>query len=265
MAFIKLNLNELIRNLLPTKFKLKNFDENNLWQCINSFLKPNKDLYADLLTYREDSLYEINHNGQVLSLEHILNERFGLPFPAGLGSILLSDSYWLESPYIFNSGIDWDSNLNDKIIYSFNDTELPETNNIILNDFPISTVNGEYQESGLVNGETGYEKISDTTTKLEWSGSRWEIFKGATIYYIANQNKDPRYITIWLTLALASTNGYVINNTYTYSKTEYDVDSIDFIVNIPIAVYSVAENRSIITSYLNKYKVAGNQFELSGY
>ncbi|MDP1812327.1 MAG: hypothetical protein Q8K66_13075 [Sediminibacterium sp.] len=43
---------------------------------LQSLIYPVKNIYDQFIAYRLDKLYELEHNGQVFSLENVLNDRF---------------------------------------------------------------------------------------------------------------------------------------------------------------------------------------------
>jgi len=123
-----ININKIVEDLLPVVHKFKYYLNNNLYQLILSLVKPSKNLYSDFLTYESDAEYELLHNGQVLSLEHQLNDYYNFPFPIDTNvSIWLDEGVYIDQLYIFNNGSDADSDLNDPQIYVFNNDESLET------------------------------------------------------------------------------------------------------------------------------------------
>ena len=43
---------------------------------VDCLITPVKQLYGQFTTYRNNTLYELDHNGQVFSLQNVLNDRF---------------------------------------------------------------------------------------------------------------------------------------------------------------------------------------------
>jgi len=116
---ITIDFNKLTEDLLPVINKNNNISINNLYQFIISCIKPIKNLYTDFINYRVNSLFEINHNGQVISLEHFLNTKFGLPFPVNHSqSIWIEDGNDVNFAYLFQYGDEWEnSGLNIYPVY----------------------------------------------------------------------------------------------------------------------------------------------------
>ena len=116
---LRYNYDDLIYDLTPVELRtIAQFE----W--LRSLVKPLKTLKNDVvIPYYIDSLYEILHTGQTLSLEHLLNDYYNLPFPVGGGhlnppyvspSIYVIDAerFWKDELYLFNQGIDAESSLN---------------------------------------------------------------------------------------------------------------------------------------------------------
>jgi len=136
---LKYDYNELIYDLTPIELRTIEHQE---W--LQTLAKPLKTLKNDtVIPYYVDSKYEIQHTGQTLSLEHVLNDYYGLPFPQTHGhtSPFISDSiyiidaeqFWLYDLYLFNKGADAGSSLNATInpldpfdgqAYLFNKSEI---------------------------------------------------------------------------------------------------------------------------------------------
>lgn len=60
-----------IKRLVP-------YFKRQLWRLklIKSLLQPTKLLYDDFISYRETTLYYMSFTGQVISLEHLLNDQY---------------------------------------------------------------------------------------------------------------------------------------------------------------------------------------------
>jgi len=103
MIFPTINYDILIRDLMPVLYKAKYKLDNNLFQLLRVLSKGVKVLYNDFVSYRYNINYEIQHNGQVFSLEHQLNDYFNLTFPT-----IENGSIWIEGVdrpdqlYLFN-------------------------------------------------------------------------------------------------------------------------------------------------------------------
>jgi len=267
---IQISFNRIIKDLLPTVLKIKINTTNNLYQWLVSLIAPVKALYVDYLAYRSDSLYEINHTGQVLSLEHILNKNFGTPFPIDhSGSIYIGDGNWLEETYLFNN-VDWGSPLNDEPVYLFDNSEMAfvSGSNILLENFPSGAtyLDGVFEPTFDIDGKQSYQQVDDNDVKLEWSGS-WYLYDSLDTYYTSTENKEVRWVETFTDYASGSilSDWNIKYLTYTYEMTEYDDDDIDFNVYVPMSIYSLPENVNIINAYVSKYKVAGYTYQIIPY
>ncbi len=107
------DFNRQVSLLLPTfkrKTKMVNF--------LKSLIKPLIELYQSFKRFRTDSLYKINHNGQVVYLQKVLNDRFDTT----LRRIYISDGLFNNPTYVFPYEDGKDIYLNTQ--YIFNETEL---------------------------------------------------------------------------------------------------------------------------------------------
>lgn len=87
---------KLIYNLLPS------FLRSAIVQAwLNALVFPVKTLHAKFIAYRNDVLFSLSHNGQVLSLEDMLNQVFN-PDNAH-PRIYISDSQRKTKAYLYNS------------------------------------------------------------------------------------------------------------------------------------------------------------------
>ncbi len=66
-----LNILELLKLLIPTKIRGEKFEA---W--IGSLLQPIQSLNTDFSDWGEDVRYNLRFNGEVMYLEHILNDQF---------------------------------------------------------------------------------------------------------------------------------------------------------------------------------------------
>jgi len=270
---ININLKNLAYDMLSPLFKLKSKHINNLYQWLISLIKPIETLQLSFKQYRVDSLYEINHTGQVLSLEHILNDRFSTPFPVITpGSIYITEGEWLNKIHLFNNRDDWNSALNDEPVYLFNNSRLPTLiDSVFLTGFN-TTVNGEYQEDVIINGRISYIKISNPDIKIiyDTGAGVTKIYNASSssLYFSSDEdllNTKIEYISIWKDVLGQVVSGYVISNTYLYNSNEFGLDDIDFYVYVPSSIYTITENLNIINALIKKYKIAGYSYEIVSY
>lgn len=95
-------------DLLPVELRT---DEHIEW--LMSLTKPVKTIDTTVNTEYDSVIFDVQHRGQVLSLEHYLNTYFGLPFPVTIpNSIYIMDGIWYTELYTFINGADADSDLN---------------------------------------------------------------------------------------------------------------------------------------------------------
>jgi len=119
-----ISINKLLEHLLPVVFKDKVYTTSNSYQWLIALSYPIKVIYNDFKEYRNKTLYDLQHTGQVLSLEHQLNDYYSLPFPIDIiSSIWVEDGERKDEYYIFNNGIDANTILNDTQVYVFNSSE----------------------------------------------------------------------------------------------------------------------------------------------
>jgi hypothetical protein len=85
MGFWDIDYDLLPARLLPVRIRKGTFIA---W--LKALLAPVKELYNNLLDYRQASLYGLAHNGQVCYLEAALNDVFD---PVGRGIIITDGSY----------------------------------------------------------------------------------------------------------------------------------------------------------------------------
>lgn len=86
---------KLIYNLLPSFLRS---EKMQAW--LNALVFPVKTLHAKFLAYRDETLFSLSHNGQVLSLEDLLNRIFNPDdiYPR----IYISDGPRKAKTYLYN-------------------------------------------------------------------------------------------------------------------------------------------------------------------
>ncbi len=104
-------------NLITPPFlrKAKHID----W--IRTWLNPLEDLSFLFKKIREDAIYKVTHNGQVYSLENVLNDEYD----NSERRIFIEDSFFIESIYIYPENdekpvIVYDE-LNEGVVYIYDD------------------------------------------------------------------------------------------------------------------------------------------------
>jgi hypothetical protein len=66
-----IDFNKFILQLLPLMFR------RPVWYAwMKSLVYPVKEIYNQFIDFREAKKYQLNHNGQVFSMEDVLNDRF---------------------------------------------------------------------------------------------------------------------------------------------------------------------------------------------
>lgn len=87
-----LDFNKFLLQLLPS-FLRNAFTV--AW--LQSLIYPVKELYEQLKEYRAAKIYELNHNGQVFSMQNVLNDRFDNVERR----IYITDGFTKERIYLF--------------------------------------------------------------------------------------------------------------------------------------------------------------------
>lgn len=76
--------------------------EDWLVDYIRSAFKPLINLQSDFYSFRDDIKYQLTFNGQVIYMEHVLNDQFD---PVNRG-IYITDSTLIQNTYIFTNAED---------------------------------------------------------------------------------------------------------------------------------------------------------------
>lgn len=155
-----INFNKLVTLLLPTfKRKVK------ITKFLKSLIKPLKELHENLnsgesfLELYKNALYKINHNGQVVYLEKVLNDRFD----KDLRRIYITDGLFNTPTYAYPHIVEKDIYLNTQYIFSGKDLAFKDVDFVVV--FPQNVV---------VSGEAGirikslinYYKLASKTYKI---------------------------------------------------------------------------------------------------
>jgi len=118
---LQYNFDNIIFDLLPIELRTL-----GQFEWLHSLIKPLGDYKTDLNAYYNQTIYDALHNAQVLSLEHYLNEYYGLPFPQPAGHTVIvppsifittGERFWRDRLFIFNKGLDAESSLNWNWLY----------------------------------------------------------------------------------------------------------------------------------------------------
>ena len=86
---------------------------NNLIAMLFACIKPVSEIQNNFYQYYEDKKYELKFNGQVIYLEHLLNDKFD-PI---LRRIYIGDAEQTPNVYVFNDSED------NEAIYLFNSSD----------------------------------------------------------------------------------------------------------------------------------------------
>lgn len=86
------DFNKLILQLLPLMFR------RPVWYAwMRSLVCPVKEKYTEFIAFRNDKLYQLQHNGQVFSMENVLNDRFD----NGQRRIYITDGLTKDRVYLY--------------------------------------------------------------------------------------------------------------------------------------------------------------------
>jgi len=165
-------------------------------EWLNTLIKPLCVLDNNVRNKYDEVVYDQQHVGQVLSLEHYLNEYFSLPFPVVIpNSIYITDGEWLNEVYAFIKGVDSDSDLNhygtvnpvdptDGQLYAFNIYESPDpvTDVVYLyNKEEYDTDQVDFYinvESGWYNSDASFKnKIDEIVHLYKKIGKKYKIIQ----------------------------------------------------------------------------------------
>lgn len=150
---LNLNFDTIIADLTPIELRYLELDE---W--LRTLAKPYKNLQSDLNVYYDSIMFDVQHVGQVLSLEHYLNDYFGLGWTSptvdranidgNINNIYIVDGIWYKQIYSFITGKDAESDLNnfgivnptdpsDGQMYIFDNSENPVPDPDTVNNPPV--------------------------------------------------------------------------------------------------------------------------------
>ena len=81
---------------------------------LSVLLKPLEDVNILFKKFREESIYKVTHNGQVFSLQKVLNDAFDNE----LRRIVIEDAFFVDPLYIYPEA-------DNKPVYIYEETETP--------------------------------------------------------------------------------------------------------------------------------------------
>lgn len=148
------DFDKLVTMLLPT-FKRK----SKIIKFLKSLTKPIIELQQIFTRFRLDTLYKINHNGQVVYLQKVLNDRFDKT----ARRIYITDGLFNDPTYVFPYQDDKDVYLN--IQYIFNGLELAFKDVDFVVVLP-SDINLSVEEDIRMKSLINYYKLASKTYKI---------------------------------------------------------------------------------------------------
>ena len=169
LALFRLDYQRLVNMLLPFTLRKHGLQvpfierRHTMLAWIHALLAPVKRLYIDFLVYRYQINYKMEHTGQVVYLEKVLNDRFD----RGKERIRIKDGPKLEWVYIFRRDEQKPKYL--KTIYLYNQLSYGEKGvdfEVFIptdTDIPVWTDSGKWAEChSLLN----YYKLAGKTYQL---------------------------------------------------------------------------------------------------
>ncbi|SNR16547.1 conserved protein of unknown function [Tenacibaculum jejuense] len=140
--------------LLPT-FKRK----SKIINFLKSLIKPLTELYQVFKRYRTETLYKINHNGQVVYLQKVLNDRFDKT----QRRIFISDGLFNNPTYVYPHEDQKDIYLNTQYIFNQTELEFKDVDFVVVLPSDISVSDEEdIRMRSLIN----YYKLASKTYKI---------------------------------------------------------------------------------------------------
>lgn len=112
------------RDLLLPTFKRK----PKIRAYLLAWLMPISNLYTAFMKFRKDTLYKINHNGQVVYLQKVLNDRFDNT----LRRIYITDGIINEPTFIYKHVEDRPVYLGTRYIYSREELQFRDVDFIVV-------------------------------------------------------------------------------------------------------------------------------------
>ncbi|WP_299713676.1 hypothetical protein [uncultured Tenacibaculum sp.] len=148
------DFNRQISLLLPT-FKRK----TKIVNYLKSLIKPLVELYQTFQKFRSETLYKINHNGQVVYLQKVLNDRFDKT----LRRIYISDGLFNNPTYIYPYEDQKDIYLNTQYIFNQTELEFKDVDFVVVLPSDITVSDEEnIRMRSLIN----YYKLASKTYKI---------------------------------------------------------------------------------------------------
>lgn len=112
------NILHSIMQLLPRRYR-----KPSMWLWLYSLVYPLESLYNSFLSFRVEMIKKVSFSGQVVYLEHVLNDIFD---PTGRG-IYISDGSPLANVYVYRVAESIDS------IYVYNEAESDPSEDYLYN------------------------------------------------------------------------------------------------------------------------------------
>ncbi len=140
--------------MLPTFLR-----KPKLLAYLKALLKPVINLYNDFKMFRSDILYKINHNGQVVYLQKVLNDRFDNI----QRRIYITDGIINEPTYIYTHEEDKPVYLGTKYIYTREELKFKDVDFVVI--LPLDLVLSS-EEEVRVNSLLKYYKLASKTYRI---------------------------------------------------------------------------------------------------
>lgn len=153
---INIDIDDLIGN--NTSPRMRSYELNEIQKVFNHYLKT---LFDKLYSNYQKNLYELSMNGQVIYLEHLLNDAFDIT----LRRIYISDSAVFYR-YIFNQ------NEGETPSYVYNTSETNNDQIYLYNEEEASTTFIIYVPVGLV---TNWDLFNTLVKKYKLSSKHYKI------------------------------------------------------------------------------------------
>ncbi|TCI93694.1 hypothetical protein [Tenacibaculum sp. M341] len=152
-----IDFNKQISLLLPTfKRKIK------ITSYLKALIKPLTELYKNLnsgesfLEFYKNTLYKLNHNGQVVYLQKVLNDRFD----KDLRRIYITDGLFNTPTYVYPHIVEKDVYLNTQYIFSGTDLAFKDVDFVVV--FP-TDVNISDEVGIRIKSLINYYKLASKT------------------------------------------------------------------------------------------------------
>ena len=139
---------------------------------IYSLLKPIEDLSLEFRVFRENSIYRVTHNGQVFSLENILNDQYD----KSSRRIFITDSLDLDASYVYpesdNKIVIINSEASDEVLRIYSEASIRAAKYDFIVNIPIdlkpSSATSEKNLTTQISGSIDIYKLASKKYKITW-------------------------------------------------------------------------------------------------